>query len=243
MTGIGKRGLSGRLRPLAAVLVVGLLFIAGNIFDIQTGLDGTLHAIEGLGIVGYAVFFAMYVVACVLLVPGSILTLGAGAVYGVVSGSILVSVSSTAGATVAFLVGRYLARGWVAGRIEGNAKFEAIDNAVGVEGWKIVGLTRLSPVFPFALLNYAYGLTNVRLRDYIIASWIGMLPGTVMYVYVGSLAKSLSEFGAARAGSERSPLQWTLYAVGLLATVGVCVFVTRIARGVLGRKIETGEKR
>lgn len=228
------------LRAVLAVVAVGGLLAAGSVFDVQARLYGFLHAIEGFGIWGYAAFFGVYVLACVFLIPGSILTLGAGAIYGVVAGSILVSVSSTLGATAAFLVGRYLARGWVAGRIEGNGKFSAIDRAVGDEGWKIVGLTRLSPVFPFALLNYAYGLTRVRLRDYFLASWLGMLPGTVMYVYIGSLAKSLAAAGADCVGCERSALQWALYAVGLLATVGVTVYVTRIARRALNAKIETG---
>ena len=232
------KGRSVIVKLVAAVAVVAALLVAGSLFDIQARMHALLHAIEGLGAVGYAVFFAVYVLACVFFIPGSILTLGAGAIYGVVVGSILVSVSSTVGATAAFLVGRYLARGWVSRKIAGNAKFSAIDTAVGEEGWKIVGLTRLSPVFPFALLNYAYGLTNVRLRDYFLASWIGMLPGTVMYVYIGSLAKSLSAVGADCTDCERSALQWVLYAVGLLATVGVTVYVTKIARKALRTRIE-----
>ena len=236
------RGKSIIIKLVAAVAAVAALLVAGSLFDIQARVHMLLHAIEGLGAVGYAVFFGVYVLACVFFIPGSILTLGAGAIYGVVIGSILVSVSSTVGATAAFLVGRYLARGWVSRKIAGNARFSAIDTAVGEEGWKIVGLTRLSPVFPFALLNYAYGLTKVRLRDYFLASWIGMLPGTVMYVYIGSLAKSLSAVGADCADCERSALQWILYAVGLLATVGVTVYVTRIARKALAARVpgETG---
>jgi uncharacterized membrane protein YdjX (TVP38/TMEM64 family) len=234
----GHKGRSIIIKLVAAVAVVAALLAVGSLFDIQARMHALLHAIEGLGAVGYAVFFGVYVLACVFFIPGSILTLGAGAIYGVVMGSVLVSVSSTIGATAAFLVGRYLARGWVSRKIEGNAKFSAIDTAVGNEGWKIVGLTRLSPVFPFALLNYAYGLTKVRLRDYFLASWIGMLPGTVMYVYIGSLAKSLSAVGADCADCERSALQWILYAVGLLATVGVTVYVTRIARQALKAKVE-----
>jgi uncharacterized membrane protein YdjX (TVP38/TMEM64 family) len=116
--------------------------------------------------------------------------------------------------------------------IEDNARFRAIDAAVGREGWKIVGLTRLSPAFPFNLLNYAYGITGVRLRDYFFASWVGMLPGTVMYVYLGSLAGSLATLGGR--GGGRTPAQWALYVVGLLATIAVTVSVTRIARTALG---------
>jgi uncharacterized membrane protein YdjX (TVP38/TMEM64 family) len=171
----------------------------------------------------------------VLFLPGWILTLGAGVVYGLTKGSILVSISATLGATAAFLVGRYLAREWVAARIEGNPRFRAIDEAVAREGWKIVLLTRLSPAFPFNLLNYAFGLTRVSLRHYALASWIGMMPGTLMYVYLGSLAGDLASVGAGR--GSRTPAEWALYAVGLLATVAVTVYVTRIARGALEKRI------
>jgi len=226
------------IKLVAAVAVVAALLAAGSLFDIQTRMHMLLHTIDSLGAVGYAVFFGVYVFACVFFIPGSILTLGAGAIYGVITGSILVSVSSTVGAAAAFLIGRYLARNWVATKIQGNPKFAAIDNAVGNEGWKIVGLTRLSPVFPFALLNYAYGLTKVRIRDYFLASWIGMLPGTIMFVYIGSLAKSLSSVGADCEDCERSAMQWMLYGVGLIATVGVTIYVTKIAKKALAKKVD-----
>ena len=115
-------------------------------------------------------------------------------------------------------------------------RFKTIDDAVATEGWKIVGLTRLSPVFPFNLLNYAYGLTKVSLRDYFFASWIGMLPGTVMYVYIGSLIGDLARLGAG--GRTRTGAEWALYVVGLVATVAVTVYVTRIARSALNKKTE-----
>jgi uncharacterized membrane protein YdjX (TVP38/TMEM64 family) len=115
-------------------------------------------------------------------------------------------------------------------KIEGRASFAAIDRAVANEGWNIVFLTRLSPVFPCTLLNYAFGLTRVSLRDYVLASWIGMMPGTVMYVYLGSLVR------AGVADHERTPTEWALYGTGLLATVAVVVIVTRIARRALARQ-------
>jgi uncharacterized membrane protein YdjX (TVP38/TMEM64 family) len=196
-------------------------------------LKNGLEWVERMGPTGPVVFIALYVVACVLFIPGSALTLGAGAIFGVVRGSILVSVASTLGATAAFLVGRYAARDWVARKIEKNAKFRAIDQAVAGEGWKIVGLTRLSPVFPFSLLNYAYGLTKVSLRDYVLASWIGMMPGTVMYVYLGSLARLGVESETA------TTAQTAMKVVGLLASVVVTVYVTRVARRALDRRLQT----
>ncbi len=230
------------VRPVLILMLIGALIAIGKAVDAPSRLRYALEWIQQLGWIGVGVFMALYVLACVMFLPGSMLTLGAGVVFGVVKGSIIVSVASTLGATVAFLVGRYLARDWVSGKIEGNAKFKAIDEAIGREGWRIVGLTRLSPVFPFNLLNYAFGLTRVSLNQYVLASWIGMMPGTIMYVYLGSLAGSLATLGTDSGNQARTPAQWALYAVGLLATVAVSVYVTRIARRALNQKIETGDK-
>jgi uncharacterized membrane protein YdjX (TVP38/TMEM64 family) len=220
--------------PWRRAVGLGLLIVALAVLfatsEVRAGLRDGLSWIEGLGAWGQVLFVALYVAATVLLIPGSALGLGAGALFGVVRGSVLVSLASTLGATCAFLLGRSLARDWVARRTEGLAAFTALDRAVAAEGWKIVFLTRLSPLFPFTLLNYALGLTRVSLRDYVLASWIGMLPGTVMYVYLGSLA---------RVGVETRPrtaVEWTLYAVGLVATIAVAVVVTRLARRALANR-------
>jgi pyruvate/2-oxoglutarate dehydrogenase complex dihydrolipoamide dehydrogenase (E3) component/uncharacterized membrane protein YdjX (TVP38/TMEM64 family) len=204
-------------------------------FHVQDLLKAALDWIANLGPWGPVIFVGLYVVATVLFVPASVLTLGAGAVFGVVLGSVCVSISATLGATAAFLVGRYLARDAIARKIEKNQKFAAIDRAVADEGWKIVFLTRLSPVFPFTLLNYAFGLTRVKLSHYVLASWIGMMPGTVMYVYLGSLVN----VGAGH--RQRTTGEWLLYGVGLLATLTVTIFVTRLARGALAKKIAGSE--
>ena len=217
---------------LIFLAVATALFGAAKYFQVQDLLKQALDWIGELGPWGPVIFIALYIVATVLFIPGSVLTLGAGAVFGVVWGSIYVSIASTAGATCAFLVGRYLARAAIARKLEGNDRFAAIDQAVAKEGWKIVGLTRLSPVFPFTLLNYAFGLTRVKLGHFVIASWIGMMPGTVMYVYLGSLAK------AATGERTRTSGEWVLYGVGLLATLVVTLFVTRIAKKALAKKIE-----
>ncbi len=219
---------------LAAVVIAGLIAVT-RFIDLQQIFRNALTWISGLGPTGPLVFALLYITACVLMLPGSILTLGAGAVFGVIKGSVLVSVASTLGATCAFLVGRYLARDWVGAKIAGNEKFKAIDEAVAAQGWKIVGLTRLSPVFPFNLLNYAFGLTQVKLNHYLIASWLGMLPGTVMYVYIGSLAGDLATLGTGE--RTRTTGQWILLGVGLAATIVVSVFVTRIAKKALDTRI------
>jgi uncharacterized membrane protein YdjX (TVP38/TMEM64 family) len=181
-------------------------------------------------------FVLLYVAACVAFVPGSLLTLGAGAVFGPVLGTACVSVGSTFGAALSFLIGRFVARDAVARRLGAFPRFAAVDEAVGREGWKIVGLLRLSPLFPFNLLNYALGLTRVGFRDYLLASWICMLPGTVLYVYLGSVLGEALLRGTA-AHRDRTPAEWALYAVGLAATVAVTVAITRLARRALDRRI------
>jgi len=210
----------------AIAIVLALIYL-----HVQDLLKAALDWIGKLGPWGPVIFVCLYVVATVFFIPGSVLTLGAGAVFGVALGCVLVSISATLGATAAFLVGRYLARDAIARKIEKNEKFATIDRAVANEGWKIVLLTRLSPVFPFTLLNYAFGLTRVKLSHYVLASWIGMMPGTVMYVYLGSLVN----VGAGQ--RQRTTGEWVLYGVGLLATVIVTVFVTRVAKKALAKKI------
>jgi len=198
-------------------------------------LRNALQWVDGLGVAGGIAFIAIYIVATVAFLPGSILTLGAGVVFGVLQGAVYVFVGATLGAIAAFLVGRYLARGWISKKIDGNQKFAAIDKAVAQEGFKIVLLTRLSPIFPFNLLNYAFGITGVSLKDYALGS-IGMIPGTIMYVYIGSLAGDL-----ARIGTENQPsnptVQWAIRIIGFIATVAVTIFVTRIARNALAEKV------
>lgn len=217
---------------IAITLVIAVAAVAAAvIWDVPTLLRTLLTRIENLGALGVVLFIALYIAATVFFVPGSILTLGAGFVFGVVAGSVWVSIASTLGSFAAFLTGRYLARGWVTRTLAAYPRFAAIDAAVAREGWKIVLLTRLSPIFPYNLLNYAYGVTGVPAIGYFFASWIGMFPATVMYVYIGSLAADIATLGADDAG--RGPLAWALYGLGFAATVAVTVLVTRVARRAL----------
>ncbi|MCL6436365.1 MAG: TVP38/TMEM64 family protein [Leptolyngbyaceae cyanobacterium HOT.MB2.61] len=203
----------------------------------QDYLQSALLWIQNLGPAGAIAFMAIYILATVLLIPGSLLTLGGGAIFGVLVGSVYVFLAASIGATLAFLIGRYLARGWVSKQIEGNTKFKAVDNAIAREGLKIVILTRLSPVFPFNLLNYALGVTQVSLKDYLVG-FIGMLPGTVMYVYIGSLAGSLAMIGSpSTTNPQIQMIQWIIRIVGLIATIAVTVYITRIARKALDESV------
>ncbi len=220
---------AGRLKVVLIVLAVVGLLVASQFFPVGEYLKGLLDWIRDLGPVGYLVFIAVYIVAAVLFIPGSVLTLGAGAVFGLVGGFVAVSIGSTLGAAASFLVGRFLARDAIAKKIAGNERFAAIDRAVGREGFKIVLLTRLSPIFPFNLLNYAYGLTKVGFWRFVLASWLGMMPGTVLYVYLGTAAGDLAGAGAGDAGGAGLALKL----VGLAATIAVTVVITKVAKKAL----------
>ncbi len=209
--------------------------------NMQDYLQTILLWIQSLGAGGAIAFMAIYALATVLFIPGSLLTLGGGAIFGLVFGAIYVFLAATVGATLAFLLGRYLLRGWVAQKIDGNDQFQAIDGAIAAEGLKIVILTRLSPLFPFNLLNYALSLTRVSLKDYILGS-IGMLPGVILYVYIGSLAGNLAMIGNQLAiAPQTQRLQWVIRIVGLIATIAVTLFITRLAKRALNESINRSQ--
>lgn len=216
------------LLGLTGAILVAAVVIYAPVEDLARA---ALNHIQALGFWGYGVFVLVYALFTVLFVPGFILTVGAGAVFGLLPGFLAVSVASTLGAALAFLLGRFVARGWVAGKVRGNPRFEAIDNAVAHNGSKIVFLTRLSPVFPFNLLNYAYGLTGIPFWRYVLASWVGMMPGTLLYVYVGALAGTVAK--ATTDAPEAGGFETVLRVVGFVATLAVTLYVTRIARRAL----------
>lgn len=190
---------------------------------------------QAAGMLGVLAYAAVYVTATVFVLPGSVLTAGAGLAYGPWLGTLLVSPVSVAAATLAFTLGRTVARGWVTRRMEADRRFHAIDAAVSQRGFQIVALLRLSPVFPFNVLNYALGLTGVRLRDYVLGSFVGMLPGTFLYVYLGSLVRDVAELAAGTSGGAGTRyLQWA----GLAATVAVTAYITRVARRALRQELD-----
>ncbi len=220
---------SNRKLYVAGVLILAV-FIGSFFLPVGEWVNALTGWIDGLGFWGPVVYILFYVVATVFFLPGSALTSAAGLLFGLGWGSLWAVIGSNLGANLAFLIGRYFARNAVKKRIDGNEKFNAIDEAVGREGWKIVGLTRMSPVFPFTLLNYAYGLTQVKWVHFALASLIGMAPGTVLYVYFGSLGKLAAEAG------ETSTAKIVLMIAGLLATVLVTVLVTKAAKKALAKK-------
>lgn len=185
--------------------------------------------VAGFGPAAPLLYGFAYVLATVLFVPGSALTIGAGVAFGLLWGTVLVSIASTVGGALAFLLARYLLRDRVESWVAGREKFAMVDRAVAEKGWKIVALTRLSPVFPFNLQNYAYGLTGVGFRGYVLASWIAMLPGTLLYVYLGAAGVQVAAAATGAASWGRTALQL----LGLVATLAVAVVAGRIATRVL----------
>jgi uncharacterized membrane protein YdjX (TVP38/TMEM64 family) len=176
-------------------------------------------------------FVVGYILATVAFIPGSLLTLAAGAIFGIALGTVTVFAGAVLGSAAAFLLARTVARAAIERRIEGDARFAAIDEAVARDGRRIVFLLRLSPAFPFNLMNYALGLTRVRFVDYLVAS-VGMLPGTLLYVYTGKLAGEVA-VAAGGAAPPRGAGYYAVLGLGLLATLAVTVLVTRTARRAL----------
>ena len=216
---------------LAVLLAIAAVLLLGR--RAAAFLPALSDWVAGLGAVAPLAFAALYIAATVLFVPGSLLTLAAGALFGVVKGTAIVIVAASLGACAAFLIARYAARERVTRLTERDERFAAIDRAVGKAGFKIVALLRLSPVFPFNLLNYALGLTSVPFRDYALAC-VAMLPGTLLYVYYGRLIGDVAAL-AAGTRAERGLTYYLLLGAGLLATIAVTAILTRIARRELAR--------
>lgn len=214
-------------RAVVLIALAAVIVIAAAVVPVGPGLLAFLQWVRGTGPWAALLVALIYIPAAIILLPAAPLTLGAGFLFGVVRGTILVSLGSTAGATAAFLVARRFSRGWTKDVIARYPKAGAISRAVEVQGWRVVLLTRLSPVLPYNVLNYAFGLTAVSLREYVLASWVGMLPGTLMYVYLGSAAGSIAELLSGRRPHGTGPQ--VLFAFGLAATVVVTVLVARTA--------------
>lgn len=231
--------MSKRLRIGALIALIVLFAGLYFLFPVGEVLDDFVVWVQGLGGWGAVIFGLVYVLAAILFVPGSVITLAAGFTFGVIWGTVIVSAASTLGAALAFLIGRFLAQDWVAEKVEDYPRFHALYRAIDKEGFKTVMLARLVPIFPFGLLNYGFSVTRVPFWKYVLASWIGMVPGTVMYVYFGSAAGSLARVLAGDV--ERTPMQNALFVVGGVAAVLVTLVVTRRARRELAKLTESDE--
>src|SRR6266545_564503 len=224
---------SAHMRLVVLVAIVIALFLAMRFLPVQQWLRNFNDWVGQMGTAGIFIFVGVYAVATVLLAPGSILTIGAGFAFGLWKGFLAVSAGSTLGAALAFLVTRFIARERVTAIAQQNEKFREIDSAVGKQGAKLIFLLRLSPVIPFNLSNYLYGLTGVKFWPYVFASWIGMMPGTFLYVYIGTAGKAAVSAAAGGEAVQRGWQYWTFTGVGLAATIVVTAWVTKIARDAL----------
>jgi len=216
------------------LILLGLVITGGIaavvLFDVQAVFKQALEWIDSLGVWGPVIYIGLYIAATVAFLPGSVLTIGAGVIFGFL-GILWVAIGATLGAAGAFLVGRYLARDAIESKVGHSPRFKAIDAAVGENGWKIIGLLRLSPVLPFNLLNYACGLTRVKFWHYFFASAIGMLPGVSLYVYIGTLVGNLAAVGTEQRDTTAG--EWIFLGVGFAVSIAVVVYVTRIAQQAL----------
>ncbi len=220
-------------RVLKGIVVLGLvigLAALSRILPVRELIASLMDWVQGLGVWGPVVYGLIYVTAVLLLVPASPLTVAAGALFGLVVGTATASLASTTGAALAFLIARHGARDAVAHAIRGDRRFAAIDHAIAKSGWIIVALLRLSPAVPFSLQNYLYGLTGIRFWTCLLTSWLAMLPGTLLYVYLGHAGRIGLDAVLCGTTQRRTPAEWVLLAVGLAATLAVTIFVTRLAR-------------
>lgn len=222
-------------RLIVAAVVALVLFAAALFLPVGRWLLSVVDYVRDAGAIGFVLYMVIYVAATVLFIPGSILTMAAGFLYGVSGGMALVVPAAIVGATLAFLLGRSVARDAVAERVATTRWFRAVDDVTGSDGFKIVLLLRLSPVVPFSLINYALGVTKVRTRDYVVASAIGILPGTLLYVYLGSVVTTAAQL--LKGGGDSGVWGRVLFWGGLVATLVVTVLITRLARRRLAREL------
>ncbi len=212
---------------IAAAVVLAAVITLAFTLPLKEWLEPFERWADDAGLWGMCVFVLVYAGLVVLFVPGSLLTIGAGFALGFGKALPVAWLGATLGATLAFLVARHVFRARIEALAKKNAKFEAIDHAISEQGWKVVALLRLSPLLPYNLSNYLYGVTRVELPQYVAASCIGMLPGTILHVYLGSLGNEASHGGAA------GTWKWILSGIGVIATAAVTVWISRLARRAL----------
>lgn len=207
------------MKIVLGFLVLAALAVAMRLLPVASWLEQFKGWVQGVGPAGYVLYAAAYIICCVFIIPAFALTIGAGAIFGFVKGAIIVIIGATIGATCAFLLGRSVLRRKVESMTAGNAKFRALDRAITTEGTKIMWLVRLSGFPPFTWVNYAFGLTGVKLRDFILTTFIGIIPGTLAFTYAGAA-------GAAAVMQKSNRIALIVTAIG---AVLVSVFIARIA--------------
>lgn len=207
---------------MLGVILVVAFFAAVRLLPVGDWIESFQAWVKGLGPIGYLVYVLAYIVVCVTFLPASPLTIGAGAIFGFVEGTIVVIVGATLGATASFLLGRTIMRRKIEAMAANNPKFRALDRAIAREGGKIVFLVRLAPVFPFAYINFAFGLTGVKTLSYIIATFFGIIPVTLAFVYIADAATRT-------ATADMDTTRLIINIAGAVVAILVTAFVTRLA--------------
>jgi uncharacterized membrane protein YdjX (TVP38/TMEM64 family) len=230
---VAQTARSNRLMLLAWIL--GLMLVSATLYGLNSllplasWLETIKGWVHGSSVWGPVVYGLVDTAALVLMIPAWPLTVTAGVLFGLGVGTVVASVASTAAAAISFSIARYLARDSVARRIERDRRFAAIDRAIEERGWLVVALLRLSPAVPFNLQNYLYGLTAIGFRVYILTSWLTMLPGTLMYVWLGAAGRAGAESVTGAGARHRSATEWAFLMVGLASTIAVTMFISRLA--------------
>ncbi len=228
------------VKAIILVVAIVLCIVLGIIFDVREQLEGIINRLSSLAtmqrLAAMCIFLLVYALAVVLFIPGSLLTLGAGALFGLGWGFLTVIIGATLGATVAFLVGKYFMHEWISHKVSKYPRFQGVYQAISREGGKIIFFLRLSPLFPFSMSNYLYSLTSVKVSAYFWASLFGIIPGTLMYVYFGTLISNVATLGSS--DRVRTPWEWALYGVGLVATIFITIYATRVARRAINAQVK-----
>jgi uncharacterized membrane protein YdjX (TVP38/TMEM64 family) len=221
MSVLGRSIPARHLVPALIAIAVIATIAAWNFLPLENWIQGFTRWIESLGTWGVVAFCFIYMIATLLLAPGSLMSIAAGLVFGL-WGIPLVLISATTGAGVAFLLARYVAQERVTNALEARPKFKAIRNAIDEEGWKVVGLIRLSPQVPFAVTNYVFGVTNVGFWPFVLTTAVAVAPATFIYVNLGAMGHAVSTGGG--------QVRWIMLAIGLAAGIVAGVLVTRKTR-------------
>ncbi len=217
----------GELALVLSIAIVAMVVAGITVLGSEAKVAAVLDWIDNRGALAPILFAALYAVVVVLVLPSVLLTLGAGFLFGVVKGTVLVMVGETIGATIAFLIGRYLLGDRFAGFLNGHPRLGALERKVKQRGWRVVLLTRLTPFFPGKLANYVFGLSRYSLSGFVFGNVVGIVPITVTNVYLGSVVADLATLGVR--GVARTPIEWAAYGVGLVVVVGVLIYVARVA--------------
>lgn len=222
-------------------IIIGILTVSAMLgvlfyFDAEKYVLQLFEWLETKGSWAFFIFILIEFFVVALLLPGIVFTLGAGFLFGVVKGSAVVVIGTTLGASVAFLLSRYLFVEKMANYLLNHPTLKVIDNELASKGWRFVLLTRMVPFFPFKLSNYFFGLTKFRLRDFVIGTAIGIIPITVINVYMGSLAASMTTLGSSSVS--KSPMAWGVYGVGFLVAIFFAVYLTRVAKKALEKQLK-----